>query len=224
MKLSIIIPIYNEESTIRAMISQLEPVKESAEIIFVDGGSQDRTLELIPDYYTVLRSGKGRANQMNYGAENSTGDVLFFLHCDSLLPEDFPAQIEEVISRSPVGCFGIKFDLQEPWLIICQYLSNFRIRSRNIAFGDQGIFIKRDLFFDLECFPALPIMEDYDFAKKVKAAGYRFVMTRGRIITSSRRLKDGGVFRTMRKYIWLQRKYEKGMDINEVARIYKDIR
>ncbi|MBR1990252.1 MAG: TIGR04283 family arsenosugar biosynthesis glycosyltransferase [Firmicutes bacterium] len=224
MKLSVIIPIYNEESTIGKLIPQLENVKDQAEIIFVDGGSSDRTLEMIPEGYTVIRSGKGRARQMNTGAENSTGDVLFFLHCDSLLPEDFPAQIAEVMAVSDIGCFGMRFDEPDLFLLSCQRDSHKRILKKNIAFGDQGIFLKRDLFFKLGCFPEIPIMEDYDFSKKVRAAGYRYVTTRDRIVTSARRFKEGGSLRTMYRMVWLRRKYDKGMDINQVARIYRDIR
>ena len=224
MRLSIIIPIYNEESTIGKLIPQLEPVRQMAEIIFVDGGSSDRTLEMIPQEYTVIRSGKGRAVQMNLGAECSKGDVLFFLHCDSIMPEDFMDQIAEVMEISDIGCFGMKFDKPNLFLLSCQRDSHKRIVKKNIAFGDQGIFLKKELFFRLGGFPEIPIMEDYDFSKKVGAAGYKYVTTRDRIVTSARRFKAGGSLYTMYKMVWLRRKYDKGMDINEVARIYKDIR
>ena len=85
---SVIIPIYNEEKTIGTFLKTLEPVKGKAEIIFVDGGSTDATLSLIPEDYRVLKSPKGRARQMNLGADKSRGDVLFFLHCDSEIPQD----------------------------------------------------------------------------------------------------------------------------------------
>ena len=94
MKISIIIPVYNEESTIEKLIETLKPLDDRCEILFVDGGSTDRTLEMIPDRYQILYSEKGRAKQMNCGAKHSTGDVLFFLHCDSEVPSTALEEIE----------------------------------------------------------------------------------------------------------------------------------
>ena len=116
MKVSIIIPVYNEEKTIRRLLRTLVPVKNKAEIIFVDGGSTDGTLSLIPEEYTVIQGAKGRARQMNLGAEKSSGNVLFFLHCDSELPEDAVEQIESVMRKYLVGCFGIAFHSKNIWM------------------------------------------------------------------------------------------------------------
>ena len=86
VKISVIIPVYNEAKTIEAMKKQLYPYRSRCEILFVDGGSTDETPEMIGPDFKLLRSEKGRANQMNLGAEESHGDILFFLHCDSELP------------------------------------------------------------------------------------------------------------------------------------------
>ena len=104
MKISIIIPVYNEEKTIEELMSFLDSVKDRCEIIFVDGGSTDRTIELIGERFTVHVSEKGRANQMNAGAELSTGDVLFFLHCDSEPPKTMLEEIEQVMEQHRAGC------------------------------------------------------------------------------------------------------------------------
>ena len=149
MRISIIVPIYNEERLIRQLLKTLEPVKEKAEIILVDGGSTDRTLALIPEGYTVLQSPKGRAGQMNLGAEKSSGDILFFLHCDSEIPEDAIEQIEAVMAEYHAGCFGIAFHSKNIWMKCCQIISNHRIKDRRVMFGDQGIFIRRKLFFEI---------------------------------------------------------------------------
>ena len=133
MRVSIIIPVYNEEKTIRKLLRTLEPVKEKAEILFVDGGSTDRTLSLLPEEYKVVKGPKGRAWQMNLGAEKSRGNVLFFLHCDSELPKDAIEQIERVMRKYQVGCFGIAFHSKNIWMKCCQIISNHRIKDRYLS-------------------------------------------------------------------------------------------
>lgn len=224
MKISIIIPIYNEEKTIEAFLKTLEPVKEKAELIFVDGGSSDRTLALIPETYTVLHGPKGRAKQMNLGAANSGGSVLFFLHCDSELPEDAIEQIETVMERYSVGCFGIAFHSKNIWMKCCQAISNHRIKDRNVMFGDQGIFIRRSLFFEIGGFPELPIMEDYQFSLTLKEMGVKIGIAKKRIYTSDRRFAEGGRLRVMWKMNRLRAMYRKGVDIEEISGLYRDIR
>ena len=224
MKISIIIPIYNEEKTIEAFFKTLEPVKEKAELIFVDGGSSDRTLALIPETYTVLHGPKGRAKQMNLGAANSGGSVLFFLHCDSELPEDAIEQIETVMERYSVGCFGIAFHSKNIWMKCCQAISNHRIKDRKVMFGDQGIFIRRSLFFEIGGFPELPIMEDYQFSLTLKEMGVKIGIAKKRIYTSDRRFAEGGRLRVMWKMNRLRAMYRKGVDIEEISGLYRDIR
>ncbi len=224
MKISIIIPIYNEEKTIEAFLKTLEPVKEKAELIFVDGGSSDRTLALIPETYTVLHGPKGRAKQMNLGAANSGGSVLFFLHCDSELPEDAIEQIDTVRERYYVGCFGIAFHSKNIWMKCCQAISNHRIKDRKVMFGDQGIFIRRSLFFQIGGFPDLPIMEDYQFSLTLKEMGVKIGIAKKRIYTSDRRFAEGGRLRVMWKMNRLRAMYRKGVDIEEISGLYRDIR
>ena len=164
MKISIIIPIYNEEKTIEKLLATLEPVKGRCEILFVDGGSTDKTLELLGNRYPVLHSEKGRAKQMNAGAKASKGEILFFLHCDSELPKTALEEIELVMKNHRAGCFGIAFHSWNFFMFTCRVSSNHRVFDRKIMFGDQGIFLERKLFFEAGMFPELPIMEDYQFS------------------------------------------------------------
>lgn len=224
MKVSIIIPVFNEEKTIRRLLGTLEPVKDKAEILFVDGGSTDRTLSLIAGEYTVLQGAKGRARQMNLGAEKSSGDVLFFLHCDSELPRDAVEQIEAVMQRYRAGCFGIAFHSKNIWMKCCQIISNHRIKDRKVMFGDQGIFIRRKLFFEIGGFPDLPIMEDYQFSLTLKEMGVRIGIAGKRIYTSDRRFKRGRRLLVMWKMNRLRAMYRRGVDIEKIADLYKDVR
>lgn len=226
MKISVIIPTYNEETTIEKLLRSLEPLKDRCEILFVDGGSTDRTLQMIGEEYPALTYGKGRASQMNYGAQQSTGDVLFFLHCDSEVPSTALEEIEKVMQTYKTGCFGIAFHSYHFFMWTCRVISNHRAKVRQIMFGDQGIFIDRNLFFELGMFPELPIMEDYQFSLTLQEKGVRCGMTESRIYTSDRRFKGNTIqkFRVMWKMNRLRAQYRKGVPIEEIARQYEDVR
>ena len=226
MKISIIIPIYNEETTIQKLIDTLEPLKGRCEILFVDGGSIDQTIEMIGNRYQILHAEKGRAKQMNYGAMHSTGDVLFFLHCDSEVPSTALEEIEEVMKDYRAGCFGIAFRSRHFFLFTCRIISNHRIKDRKLMFGDQGIFVERKLFFEVGMFPDIPIMEDYQLSFILKERGIRIGMTKHRIYTSSRRFEGNSIIklRVMWKMNRLRAMYRKGVPPTEIAKLYNDVR
>lgn len=225
-KISVIIPIYNEEKTIGYIQKQLEPIKDKCEILFVDGGSTDRTLKKIKKEFKVITSEKGRACQMNTGAGISTGDILFFLHCDSKLPPNPLKQIRHVMEKYQVGGFGIAFASKNFFMFTCRILSNYRMKFRNIIFGDQGIFIERHLFFEMKMFQEIPIMEDYQFSLDLKKRGEKIGMTRQRIYTSDRRYPKGTIpkLRLMWNMYSLRKRYRRGESVEEISRAYRDIR
>lgn len=225
-KISVIIPVYNEETTIKALLSQLRMLKDRCEILFVDGGSTDRTLEYIDSDFRVLRSEKGRAKQMNLAAKESTGDILFFLHCDSELPEKPLEQIRYVMKDYRWGCFGIAFHSKNFFMFTCRVISNHRIKDRKVVFGDQGIFIDRDLFFEIGMYPEIPLMEDYQLSLTLKERGEKIGIAKKRIYTSARRFPKGTIpkLREMWKMNRLRKKYRDGVDIEEIAKKYDDVR
>lgn len=222
-KISIIIPIYNEAEIINELLDSLEPFKDSCEIIFVDGGSTDGTDKIIEGRYRLVYSPeKGRAKQMNYGASLSQGDILFFLHADSHLPKDALEQIQTILNKGyKVGCFRIKFSSKAFIMKICGLMSDLRVIIRNIAFGDQGIFIDRDYFYKLGGFAKIPLMEDYKLSMDIKADGERIGLASSAIITSERRFVKNGRLRTMARMQRLQHMYRKGIDIETIASLYK---
>ncbi len=224
-KISVIIPIYNERTTIHKIQDELDKLKD-CEIIFVDGGSTDGAPELLDKKYRVVRSEKGRANQMNKGAQMSAGNVLFFLHCDSQLPKQPAEEIKQVMKTHTWGCFGIAFHSYRIDLLVCRIVSNHRIKDRKVVFGDQGIFIERDLFFEIGMYPGIPIMEDYQFSLTLKERKEKIGMTKHRIYTSPRRFEGGLVnrVRIMWKMNRLRAMYREGVDINHIAQLYRDIR
>ena len=224
MKISMIIPIYNESSTIDAMLAQLDALPGHWEILFADGGSSDDTLEKIGTRYPVLHCPKGRANQMNFAASKASCDVLWFVHCDSQLPAEAHRQISEAVEKGAQwGCFHIGFDYKGPFMGWNTYLSNRRAR-KGIAFGDQGIWVRRDVFDSVGGFPDLPIMEDYEFSRQMRAAGIPIRQLPGQIITSGRRYEKKFPLITMWQMFYLRCLYRSGVDIQEIARRYRDIR
>ena len=222
MKISIITPIYNEISKIEEFLQELKKLSGDFEVLFADGGSTDDTLSKIPDAYRVIPCGKGRAVQMNTAAREATGDYLWFVHCDSRLPENALQQI--VSSKGDFGCFHIGFDYDGPFMKCNTFMSNRRAIMDRIAFGDQAIWIRRNLFLRQGGFPELPIMEDYEFSRRMKKQRIKLQVLPGRIITSGRRYQTSHPLKTMLSMIWLRHLYRRGMDIQEIARRYKDIR
>lgn len=223
--ISIIIPIYNEEKNIIKLQDNLAKLKGNFEVIFCDGGSSDKTKDLIKTTFTLINCPKGRANQMNYGSEVSNGDVLFFLHCDSVIEEDVIIKIQNEIDRGcKLGCLKLKFDNEIIWMKVCGYMSNLRVKLRKIAFGDQGIFITKELFQEIGGMPNLPIMEDLEFSLMLKRKKYYFKQIDSQITTSSRRFLDKGIFKAMTQMQKLQLQYLCGRDINEINKEYRDIR
>ena len=224
MKISLIIPIYNESKTIGSMLTQLDNLSGDWEILFADGGSSDDTLDKIGDRYTILHAPKGRANQMNFAAGHATSEVIWFVHCDSQLPKDAHAQISTAVENGAAwGCFHIGFDYDGPFMGCNTYFSNRRAK-KGIAFGDQGIWICRELFEQVGGFPDLPIMEDYEFSLRLQRKGIPICQLPGRIITSGRRYEKRFPLLTMWQMFYLRCLYRRGVDIQEIARRYKDIR
>ena len=221
---SIIVPVYNESSTIASLLANLDALTDAAEIIFVDGCSDDGTVELIPPRFKLLHSPKGRGLQMNRGAINSTGDILLFLHCDSELPATAIEQIKAVMAIYRVGCFGVKFYPGSLLLACCSTLSNLRARCRRLPYGDQGIFIRRDLFFALGGFPELAFMEDYAFSLKLREHDERIGFTTERLRSSDRRFKQGGSLRVWLQMLQLRALYRRGQQPTQLMWRYRDIR
>ncbi len=224
MKITMILPVYNESKAIKAMMDQLDVLPGNWEVLFSDGGSKDDTIQKIGTRYRCLKSPKGRASQMNHGAANANSEILWFVHCDSRLPIDAYEQILHAVeSGAQWGCFHIGFDYHGPFMGCNTFFSNRRAQ-KGIAFGDQGIWIKKDLFDAVGGFPELPIMEDYEFSLRLQQRGIPICQLPGTIITSGRRYEKRFPLITMWQMFYLRCLYRRGVDIQEIARRYRDIR
>ena len=171
MSISIIIPTLNEEESIGILLQQLQDYrKQGHEIIIVDGGSKDRTISISESLADiVIKSQPGRANQMNKGAAHSSFDVLWFLHADTLVPDKSVANIEQALNSYDWGRFNITLSGTHVLFRIIEKMINIRSSMTGIATGDQGIFVKRQTFETIGGYFELPLMEDVELCKKLKA-------------------------------------------------------
>ena len=223
--IAVVVPVLNEEAAIGALLERLRPHSRDCEIVFVDGGSTDATRDVVAAEFRVIEAPRGRGGQLNAGARATRADALFFLHADSAPPDDFPDEIRDALTTGEAGCFGISFDTPSLLMRICAALSNFRAYRRRIMFGDQGMFMTRDLFERMGGFPELPLMEDCAFSLALRAAGVRPGKTRRRIVTSARRFGSSTTSRlsTMYHMARLRRMYREGVPIERISREYADV-
>lgn len=222
-KLSIIMPVLNEGEGIAAALDALADLRTlGTEVIVVDGGSRDATIQrarMRAD--RVISASRGRALQMNAGAEKSGGDVLLFLHADTRLPADAEHIVLNRLERSgrSWGRFDVKIDSRNPLLAVVARLMNIRSRLTGIATGDQAIFVQRDAFHAAGGFAAIPLMEDIALSKRLKRVS-RPLCLRECVVTSGRRWENHGVLNTVLLMWRLRLAYFFGADPQALARRY----
>jgi rSAM/selenodomain-associated transferase 2 len=223
--LSVIIPTWNEEPSIEATIDAARHCRD-CEIIVVDGGSTDRTIELARKQVDQLVEGpRGRAVQMNAGASVAKGDVLLFLHADTILPAGYDGEIARHLADRTVvgGRFDVALMPSSPLLWLTGELMNLRSRWSKIATGDQGIFVRRDVFAEIGGYENIPLMEDIAFTRALKRRG-RIACLRQRVVTSSRRWRRNGIIRTIALMWTLRFLYFLGVRPSRLRRVYVDTR
>jgi len=223
MRLSIILPALDEAARIVAHLKALQPLRDRGhEVIVVDGGSRDGTADLArPLADRVLPAPRGRALQMNAGAAEARGDVLLFLHADTLLPEGADAAVFEALQgRDQVwGRFDVRIEGRHPLLRVVAFMMNLRSRLTGIATGDQALFVTRAAFAQAGGFPAIVLMEDIALCNALKRIG-RPACLRARVTTSGRRWEKHGVARTILQMWRLRLAYFLGAEPARLARDY----
>ncbi len=199
MRLSIIVPVLDEAAVIASQLLLLQPLRASgAEIIVVDGGSSDATRELAaPLADRVMAGTRGRALQMNLGANTASGDTLLFLHADTRLPDGADRMIADALSATNAwGRFDVAIEGTHPMLQVIAALMNLRSRLTGIATGDQAMFMTRAAFERSGSYPAIALMEDIALSRALRRLS-RPTCLRARVTTSGRRWEQHGVWRTI---------------------------
>jgi rSAM/selenodomain-associated transferase 2 len=200
LKVSVVIPTYNESTVLAETLTRLKQ-HHPFETIIGDGGSEDDTADIARHHeVTVVQSRRGRAAQMNAGAEAARGDLLLFLHADSYISPKGYQKMIEIMTSGPYlgGAFSLQIDSPLPAFKRIARWANWRSRYLNLVYGDQGIFVRREIFNDLKGFSPLPICEDLDFFRRLKKKG-PVVLLKEKAFTSPRRwLAEGVGFTTLR--------------------------
>ncbi|MFN3533528.1 MAG: TIGR04283 family arsenosugar biosynthesis glycosyltransferase [Candidatus Brocadia sp.] len=223
MKIAVIIPTLNEESHIEKTLQSIMKQDGDYEFCVVDGGSTDNTVPIARKYTCVINSQRGRAIQMNTGAKACKGDILLFLHADTVLPDNAFHEIRKRMKDDAVagGSFYIAFDVDNFILKGVSFVTRFNFRL--FHFGDQGIFVRRKIFQTLNGYKEMPIMEDYDFYKRLQGQG-KVILIRMPVISSARRFVRKGVIKQLliNKFVVLA--YWAGVNIQTIKRFYDDMR
>lgn len=223
MKTLIIVPVLNESAVLSQQLNKLDVLRAmGAQVLLVDGGSNDRTVQLARDAgFDVLESVRGRARQMNAGARAATSDLLVFLHVDTDLPSGALQQIENHLnSKTGWGRFDVRIAGRSPWLRVISFCMNWRSRLTGISTGDQTFFMTREIFDSVGGFPEQPLMEDIEMSKRLKRLGPPVCLA-DRVVTSGRRWEQNGVWKTILLMWRLRWAYWRGVPASELARLYR---
>ena len=222
MFISIIIPVLNEEQSVKALLQQLQIYRQQGhEVIVVDGGSHDETVSISkPLADKVIMSESGRARQMNKGVAESTNEVLWFLHADTSIPENVIETIQESLNEYEWGRFNIKLSGLHFLFRVVEKMINIRSCLSGIATGDQGIFVKRKTFESIGGYSEIPLMEDVTLSKKLKTT-HQPACIKETLTTSSRRWEKNGIIKTILLMWYLRFLYWIGVTPDKLTKLYQ---
>jgi rSAM/selenodomain-associated transferase 2 len=221
VSISVVIPSLDEGERIRDTVASAQA--PGVEVLVVDGGSRDRTAALARDAgATVLVSPPGRARQLDAGARAASGEVLLFLHADTLLPAGWDGAVRQALEDPRVsgGAFRLCFDCRSLPLRAVEWGARLRVALFRLPYGDQALFLRRSVLEELGGVPQVPIMEDLDLVRALRDAG-RLALLPQPAVTSARRYQAGGVLRTMLRNWLAAAAWAAGVDRTRVAAWYR---
>src|SRR5262245_4373382 len=224
-QISVIVPTLNEARALGATLDVLTALPGVREVIVVDGGSVDKTVNIARAHGArLLYANRGRGIQMHAGAQAARGDVLWFVHADTHPPADAPWHIKKALARSRVsgGCFAVRFDSTSRAACFLGWLYA-RLRRLGLCYGDATLFVPRAVYTHAGGFRPFPLFEDVELAGRLRQRG-RFVCLPAEVITSSRRFERNGFGRSLLWWMILQMLYWLGVPPSVLARMYGPIR
>lgn len=220
-QISIVIPVLNEAGHLAGKLQALQGLRDRCRLVLVDGGSNDDSPVIAESLVDkVILSPRGRAKQMNAGAEQADADVLLFLHADTRLPDDAVSLISQAIAEGfQWGRFDVAFDSPKPIFKLIAFMMNQRSRLTGIATGDQCLFVTRQAFQAVGGFPQIALMEDIAISSKLKKLGNPCCL-KAKVLTSARRWQQHGIFKTILLMWRLRWAYFFGADPADLAMRY----
>ena len=170
-KVSIIIPTINEAHNLPLLLSDLSIIQKEGELLIVDGGSDDSTIDVANIYGAKVYQSedKNRGLQLNIGAKNSEGEWLIFLHADTRLTHDWFTKVKSIIKGDKNFIYYFKFKIKNKKIIyrVLEILVNLRSKYLKQPYGDQGLIIHRSIYLKNNGFRKIPLMEDVDFFRRL---------------------------------------------------------
>lgn len=220
--ISIVIPTLNEEAHLGGLLGLINPDDDSVEVIVSDGGSRDGTVELAGRMGArVVTGARGRGPQLNAGARIARGQIIFFLHADAMPPAEFTRMIPDHARDGTIALLAFRLAIAAPGLPfrLIERAANFRSRVFSMPYGDQGFFMRREVFEKLGGFGNFPIMEDVDFVRRARRLGKIKIIPANLRVSARRWIREGWIRSTARNMSLLAL-YTLGIPPHRLSRLY----